>query len=82
MKNDGKRGCNYLKSRLIGCLKAILCGIGHYMRLINNWLIAQNSPKRLYSGYKSSFSFLIDCFIILSGRLPATLKLLIFSQFS
>ncbi|WP_158623054.1 hypothetical protein [Neochlamydia sp. S13] len=50
MKNDGKRGCNYLKSRLIGCLKAILCGIGHYMRLIYDWLVAQNSPKRLYSG--------------------------------
>ncbi|KIC74884.1 hypothetical protein DB41_IB00170 [Neochlamydia sp. TUME1] len=59
MKNDGKLGRNYLKSRLGDCFKPILCGIGHNMRLIYNWLVAQNFPKRLYSGYKSSFSLLI-----------------------
>ncbi|WP_052435993.1 IS5 family transposase [Neochlamydia sp. EPS4] len=50
MKNDGKLGRNYLKGRLGDCFNAILCGIGHNMRLIYNWLVAQNSPKHLYSG--------------------------------
>ncbi|BBI16852.1 IS5 family transposase [Neochlamydia sp. S13] len=50
MKNDGKLGRNYLKGRLGDCFNAILCGIGHNMRLIYNWLVAQSSPKRLYSG--------------------------------
>jgi IS5 family transposase len=42
MKNDGKLGRNYLKGRLGDCLNAVLCGIGHNLRLIYNWLF----PKR------------------------------------
>jgi transposase, IS5 family len=42
MKNDGKLGRNYLKGRLGDCLNAVLCGIGHNLRLIYNWML----PKR------------------------------------
>jgi IS5 family transposase len=42
MKNDGKLGRNYLKGRLGDLHNAILCGIGHNLRLIYNWLF----PRR------------------------------------
>lgn len=42
MKNDGKLGRNYLKGPLGDCLNAVLCGIGHNLRLICNWIL----PKR------------------------------------
>ena len=34
MKNEGKLGRNYLKGRLGDCLNAVLCAIGHNMKLI------------------------------------------------
>lgn len=36
MKSDGKLGRNYLKGILGDCLNAILCGVGHNVRLIIN----------------------------------------------
>lgn len=36
MKSDGKLGKNYLKGVLGDCLNAILCGIGHNVRIIIN----------------------------------------------
>ncbi len=36
MKSDGKLNRNYLKGRVGDCLNAILCGIGHNIRLILN----------------------------------------------
>jgi IS5 family transposase len=45
MKSDGKLGKNYLKGKLGDCLNAILCGIGHNVRLIVNYLKGQNQPK-------------------------------------
>lgn len=36
MKSDGKLGKNYLKGVLGDCMNAILCGIGHNVRLILN----------------------------------------------
>lgn len=42
MKNDGKLGRNYLKGPLGDALNAILCGIGHNLRKIYNWL----APRR------------------------------------
>ena len=34
MKNDGKLGRNYLKGKLGDLINAVLCGIGHNLRLI------------------------------------------------
>lgn len=34
MKSDGKLGCNYLKGRLGDHLNAVLCAIGHNLRMI------------------------------------------------
>lgn len=44
MKNDGKLGRNYLKGTLGDRLNAILCGIGHNLRLIYNWIF----PRRKF----------------------------------
>lgn len=44
MKSDGKLDRNYLKGRLGDCLNAILCGIGHNIRLIMNHLIRSRQP--------------------------------------
>lgn len=41
MKNDGKLGRNYLKGDLGDKFNAILCGIGHNLRLIYNWIFAR-----------------------------------------
>ena len=38
MKSDGKLDKNYLKGKLGDCLNAILCGIGHNIKLILNHL--------------------------------------------
>lgn len=48
MKNDGKLGKNYLKGVLGDKLNAILCGIGHNLRLI---------IRKIYSSEKSIFSY-------------------------
>ena len=34
MKSEGKLGCNYLKGRLGDHLNAVLCAIGHNLRMI------------------------------------------------
>ena len=39
MKNDGKLGCNFLKGKLGDCLNALLCGIGHNVRIILRKLV-------------------------------------------
>lgn len=44
MKNDGKLGRNYLKGELGDEFNAILCGIGHNLRLIYNWIFARRIP--------------------------------------
>jgi IS5 family transposase len=38
MKNDGKLGRNHLKGRAGDEMNAVLCGIGHNLRLIYNWI--------------------------------------------
>jgi transposase, IS5 family len=48
MKNDGKLGRNHLKGRLGDELNAILCGVGHNLRLIYNWLFPRT--KLRFSG--------------------------------
>jgi transposase, IS5 family len=42
MKNDGKLGRNHLKGLAGDAFNAILCGIGHNLRMICNWL----APRR------------------------------------
>jgi len=48
MKNDGKLGRNYLKGRLGDEINAMLCGIGHNLRLIYNWIFPRR--KLRFSG--------------------------------
>lgn len=40
LKNDGKLGVNYLKGRLGDVMNALLCGVGHNLRLITRKLAA------------------------------------------
>ena len=55
MKNDGKLGRNYLKGQLGDCLNALLCAIGHNLRLalafimlIFTWLLEALFSLSLY----------------------------------
>lgn len=41
MKSDGKLGRNYLKGRFGDCINAILCGVGHNIRLLLRHLSAK-----------------------------------------
>lgn len=47
MKNDGKLGRNYLKGQLGDCFNAILCGIGHNLRMIHNWIFPRRKRCKL-----------------------------------
>lgn len=49
MKNDGKLGRNYLKGPSGDHFNAILCGIGHNLRIIYNWLFPRKLRHR-FSG--------------------------------
>lgn len=48
MKNDGKLGRNYLKGVLGDKLNAILCGIGHNLRLIIRKIYGSGAPSFSY----------------------------------
>jgi transposase, IS5 family len=48
MKNDGKLGRNYLKGCLGDSINAVLCGIGHNLRIIYNFLFPRR--KHCFSG--------------------------------
>lgn len=50
MKNDGKLGRNYLKGRQGDYFNAILCGVGHNLRMIYNWLFPRRKRKQRFSG--------------------------------
>lgn len=50
MKNDGKLGRNYLKGRQGDCFNAILCGVGHNLRMIYNWLFPRRKRRSRFSG--------------------------------
>lgn len=45
MKSDGKLGRNFLKGVLGDCMNAILCGIGHNVRIIVNHFKRRLQPK-------------------------------------
>ena len=49
MKNDGKLGRNFLKGVLGSKLNAILCGVGHNIRLILNFIRSNKEPPLLKS---------------------------------
>ncbi|NGX54090.1 MAG: hypothetical protein K1000chlam4_00813 [Chlamydiae bacterium] len=49
MKNDGKLGKNYLKGPSGDLFNAILCGVGHNLRLIYNGLAPRRRRPR-FSG--------------------------------
>lgn len=50
MKNDGKLGRNYLKGSLGDICNSILCGVGHNLRLIYNWLFPRRKLRPRFSG--------------------------------
>lgn len=45
MKNEGKLGRNYLKGKLGDKLNALLCGIGHNLRLLIRWIWKTADPQ-------------------------------------
>lgn len=49
MKNDGKLGRNYLKGHLGDIYNAILCGIGHNLRFVYNWLFPRRKLRPRFS---------------------------------
>lgn len=49
MKNEGKLGRNFLKGVLGDCLNAILCGIGHNLKLIVRKLFPSNKDNFIRS---------------------------------
>jgi IS5 family transposase len=50
MKNDGKLGRNYLKGPLGDRCNAVLCGIGHNLRFIYNWIFPRRKLRLRFSG--------------------------------